>query len=78
MNFFSYVLRRFHQNLSRHLIIEQIPTMLEFWTRQIKSVKSILNPGQDWREMQICDYQIFQRKMRNTESFADVKSNCRI
>ena len=55
MNFFSYVLRRFHQNLSRHLIIEQIPTMLEFWTRQIKSVKSILNPGQDWREMQICD-----------------------
>ena len=30
MNFFFYMCPRFHQNLYHHLIIEQIPTMLEF------------------------------------------------
>ena len=30
MNLFSNVFSRFHQNLSHHLIIEQIPTTLEF------------------------------------------------
>ena len=30
VNFFSYMHPRFHQNLCHHLIIEQIPTVLEF------------------------------------------------
>ena len=30
MNFFSYMCPCFRQNFSHHLIIEQIPTMLEF------------------------------------------------
>ena len=30
MNFFSYVPPHFHQTLSPHFIIKQIPTMLEF------------------------------------------------
>ena len=40
INFFSYMCPRFRQNLFYHLVMEQIPTMLEVSTCQIKSVQS--------------------------------------
>ena len=41
---------------------------------QINS-KRILNPGQDRREMQVCDYKSSKGSMHNTESFSNVESN---
>ena len=79
MNLFSYMLFHFHQNLYHHLhagVLKSI--MLEFLnTLNQISLKWILNPGQDWCEMQMIN-KSSKDSMGNTKSFSDIKLNCKI
>ena len=73
-NFFPSMLSLFHQNLSHHLIIKQIPTIWSFKPTKSNQFKEDIKsrPGLRWN----ADMWAWQDSMSNTESFTDVESNC--
>ena len=79
LNFFSYMLSPFYQNLPRIIII-QIPTILEFYTHRIKSVQS----GYYTQNRTVVNWRYMINKsskdsIRNHfEYFSDLESSCQI